>query len=136
MIQLALVTLKMSKARVAFARSSGDRACRATAARPIFKRFRPSSEQAAHAFSIAYSGVSVMTYVYFHCTNAEGTVRAPRGIEVEDFVEAHERAAQIVREFVSSIGLDDWRSWILHARDEDGEDIFLMPFSCSLGRLH
>lgn len=77
-----------------------------------------------------------MTHVYFHCTNAEGMVLAPRGVEVEDFVEAHERAAQMVRAFVSTIGPDDWRGWVMHVRDEEGEEIFLMPFSCVLGRPH
>ena len=77
-----------------------------------------------------------MTHVYFHCSNAERIVLDPSGVEVEDFVEAHQRAAQIVRAFVSSIGPDDWRSWTLHVSDEDGEDIFLMPFSCVVGRAH
>jgi hypothetical protein len=86
--------------------------------------------------NIACSECSVMTHVYFHCTNADGMVLAPRGVEVEDFVEAHERATQMVRAFVNSIGPDDWRGWIMHVRDEEGEDIFLMPFSCVLGQPH
>jgi hypothetical protein len=77
-----------------------------------------------------------MTHVYFHCSSAGRIVLDPRGIEVEDLVEAHERAAQMVHSFVNSIGPDDWRSWTLHVSDEDGEDIFLMPFSCVVGRPH
>lgn len=77
-----------------------------------------------------------MTHVYFHCSNAERMVFDPLGVEVEDFVDAHQRAAQMVRAFVSSIGPDDWRTWTLHVSDEDGEDIFLMPFSCVVGRPH
>jgi hypothetical protein len=79
---------------------------------------------------------SVMTHVYFHCTNEDGMMLAPRSVEVHDFVEAHERAAQMVRAFVNSIGPDDWRGWIMHVRDEEGEEIFLMPFSCVLGQPH
>jgi hypothetical protein len=77
-----------------------------------------------------------MTHVYFHCSNADRLVLDPLGVEVEDFVDAHQRAAQMVRLFVNSIGPDDWRTWTLHVSDEDGEDIFLMPFSCVVGRPH
>ena len=77
-----------------------------------------------------------MTHVYFHCTSAERVLLDPSGIDVEDLVEAHERAVQAVRQFISSIGPNDWRAWTLHVSDEDGEDIFLMPFSTVLGRPH
>jgi len=77
-----------------------------------------------------------MTHVYFHCSNADRIVLDPQGLEVADFVEAHECAAQIVRAFVASIGPDDWRSWTLHVSDESGEDIFVMPFACIVGRPH
>ena len=77
-----------------------------------------------------------MTHVYFHCTSAERVLLDPSGIDVEDLVEAHERAVQAVRQFISSTGPNDWRAWTLHVSDEDGEDIFLMPFSTVLGRPH
>ena len=77
-----------------------------------------------------------MTHVYFHCSNSEEVLLDKRGTDVEDFNEAHQRATQVVREFINSHGPDDWRSWTLHAIDEDGEEIFLMPFSCMLGRPH
>jgi hypothetical protein len=79
---------------------------------------------------------AAMTHVYFHCSNAGQIVLDPRGVEVEDLVEAHERATQMVRAFVASIGPDDWRAWTLHVSDEDGEDLFLMPFACVVGRPH
>jgi hypothetical protein len=77
-----------------------------------------------------------VTHVYFHCTSSQRVLLDPRGVDVEDLVEAHQRAAQVVRDFVSSIGPDDWRAWTLHVSDEDGEEIFLMPFSTVLGRPH
>jgi hypothetical protein len=77
-----------------------------------------------------------MTHVYFHCSNPERVVLDPRGIEVEDLVEAHERATQMVHAFVSSIGPDDWRTWTLHVSDENGDDFFVMPFACVVGRPH
>jgi hypothetical protein len=57
----------------------------------------------------------------------------PSGSDVEDLTEARERA---VREFVSSRGPIDWRTWILHVNDDDGEEIFVMPFAYVLGRPH
>jgi uncharacterized protein DUF6894 len=77
-----------------------------------------------------------MTHVYFHCSNAEGLYLDRRGAEVEDLVEAHQRAAQVVRDYVSSHGPFDWRAWTLHVSDENGEELFLMPFSCMIGRPH
>jgi hypothetical protein len=79
---------------------------------------------------------TAMTHVYFHCSNADQLMLDPRGIEVEDLVEAHQRALGVVHGFVNSWAVDDWRAWTLHASDEDGEELFLMPFTCVLGRLH
>jgi hypothetical protein len=77
-----------------------------------------------------------MTHVYFHCSNADQLILDPRGIDVEDLAEAHQRAQGVIRAFVDSDGSDDWRAWSLHASDEEGEELFLMPFACVLGRLH
>jgi len=77
-----------------------------------------------------------MTHVYFHCSNADELILDPRGIDVEDLAEAHQRAQGVIRAFVDSDGSDDWRAWSLHASDEEGEELFLMPFACVLGRLH
>jgi len=79
---------------------------------------------------------TTMTHVYFHCSNPERTVLDPRGSEVEDLTEAREHAVRVVREFVSRRSADDWRAWTLHVADEDGEEIFVMPFACVLGRPH
>ena len=35
-----------------------------------------------------------------------------------------------------SRGPDDWRGWTLHAADENGDELFLMPFTRVIGRLH
>jgi len=77
-----------------------------------------------------------MTHIYFHCSNEDQFVLDPSGAEVEDLVEALQRATQVVRQFVGSLGPHDWRTWTLHVADEDGEEIFLMPFSYVLGRQH
>jgi len=77
-----------------------------------------------------------MTHVYFHCSNPEQVLLDPCGSDVEDLTEARERAVRVVREFVSSRGPVDWRNWTLHVNDEDGEEIFVMPFAYILGRPH
>jgi uncharacterized protein DUF6894 len=77
-----------------------------------------------------------MTHVYFHCSSSERVLLDQNGSDVEDLVEAHERAKQIVQQFVSSQTPDDWRAWTLHVSDENGDDIFLMPFADVLGRPH
>jgi hypothetical protein len=42
----------------------------------------------------------------------------------------------VVRRFISALGPEDWRHWILHVSDRDGEEIFALPFSSLLGKLH
>ena len=80
--------------------------------------------------------MTAMTHVYFHCSNSAGLYLDRRGAEVADLIEAHQRAVQVVRDYISSHGPDDWRAWILHVSSEDGEELFLVPFSCMLGRPH
>ncbi|HTS42292.1 MAG TPA: hypothetical protein VMH84_17330 [Xanthobacteraceae bacterium] len=77
-----------------------------------------------------------MTHIYFHCANSERVVVDPCGIEVEDLIEAHQRAAGVIQQFVNSAGPVDWRAWTLHVSDEEGDEIFVMPFSYVLGRPH
>jgi hypothetical protein len=77
-----------------------------------------------------------MTHVFFHCASAERVLVDRDGSDVEDLVEAHERAKQIVRQFVNAQTPDDWRTWTMHVSDENGEDIFLVPFTYVLGRPH
>ncbi len=77
-----------------------------------------------------------MTHVYFHCATADQVLIDRHDVEVEDLAEAHQYAARMIQTLVNSVGLDDWRSWTLHVNDEDGEELFLMPFAYVLGRPH
>jgi len=77
-----------------------------------------------------------MTHVYFHCSSSERVLLDQYGSDVDDLVEAHERAKQIVQQLVISRTPDDWRAWTVHVSDENGDDIFLMPFAHVLGRAH
>jgi hypothetical protein len=79
---------------------------------------------------------AAMTQVYFHCSTAQGVLVDRGGADVDDLVDAHDRAMQFVGSLVATPGREDWRDWILHVSDEDGEEIFLVPFSSVVGRLH
>jgi hypothetical protein len=77
-----------------------------------------------------------MTHVYFHCSSSKQIMLDPHGTEVEDLAEAHQRAQQVVRKFISGNRPEDWRSWTLHVTDDLGDEIFVMPFVYVLGKAH
>ena len=79
---------------------------------------------------------ATMAQIYFHCSSPQGVLLDRRGSEVEDMVEAAQCAAGVVQILVSSTLPEDWRDWVLHASDEDGEEIFAMAFSAQLGKPH
>ena len=77
-----------------------------------------------------------MTHLYFHCGTPEGMLLDRRGREVEDLVEAHERAAAIVHACIGRPGPEDWRVWTVCISDDAGEELFVLPFAAVLGRAH
>ena len=77
-----------------------------------------------------------MTNVFFHCANEEHEFAAKRGVVIDNLVEACEHAHRIVRSCVMTASAEDWRSWVLYATDELGEEIFTLPFASVLGKLH
>jgi hypothetical protein len=77
-----------------------------------------------------------MAEVYFHCSSAEGVLLDRRGRDVEDLIEARACAIERVQTLISRPSSEDWRSWVLHVSDHDGEEIFAMPFASLLGRPH
>jgi hypothetical protein len=80
---------------------------------------------------------AVMMHIHFQCSNEDGLVLLDkRGADVEDLIEAHQVATQIVREFINSHSPHDWRRWTLHVSDDDRHELFLMPFVCMLGKPH
>ncbi len=76
-----------------------------------------------------------MSQVYFHCSTEFGVLVDRNGIEAVDLADAHDQAMQFVGSLVATPGREDWRDWILHVSDEDGEEIFLVPFASAI-RLH
>lgn len=76
-----------------------------------------------------------MSEVYFHCSDAEHMFIDRRGAAM-DMAEARDHAEQIIRAMVMTPTAEDWRDWALHVTDEIGAEIFVLPFTAVLGRLH
>jgi hypothetical protein len=77
-----------------------------------------------------------MVQVYFHCSNTEGILVDRHGAAVSNLTEARDRAAQIMQSMIMEPGDEDWRDWVLHVSDDDGEEIFGLPFTSMLGKPH
>jgi hypothetical protein len=75
-----------------------------------------------------------MTQVYFHCSNTKKVFVDRRGAEVGDVVEARDHATRIVQSFTKARSLEDWRDWILHVSDDQGDELFVVPFTFVLGK--
>lgn len=77
-----------------------------------------------------------MVQMYFHCSNADGTLIDHYGMAVANLTEARDRATQIMRSMIATPGAEDWREWVIHISDDDGEEIFELPFTAMLGKPH
>ena len=77
-----------------------------------------------------------MAQFYFHCSNTQAVLMDRRGTSVSDLIEACEEATSRVRSLIASASLEDWRDWALHVSDEDGDEIFVLPFASLLGKPH
>lgn len=77
-----------------------------------------------------------MVQVYFHCSNTEGMLIDRSGAAVSNLTEARDRAAQIMRSMILTPSNEDWRDWVIHVSDDDGEEIFDLPFTAMLGKPH
>ena len=77
-----------------------------------------------------------MVQVYFHFSNTEGMLIDHYGSAVASLTEARDRADQIMRSMILTPGSEDWRDWVIHVSDDDGEEIFDLPFAAMLGKPH
>ncbi|WP_050421714.1 DUF6894 family protein [Bradyrhizobium tropiciagri] len=77
-----------------------------------------------------------MTQVFFHCSNPKKVFLDPRGAEVDDIAEARDLATRVVRSVTSERTLEDWRDWVVHVSDDQGDELFVMPFTLVLGKPH
>jgi len=77
-----------------------------------------------------------MAHIYLHRSSERGVVLDHSGSDVADLTEARDCAKRAIHALVMAPGPEDWREWILHVSDEDGEEIFVMPFASVVGRSH
>ena len=70
-----------------------------------------------------------MTQVYFHCSNAKEVLLDRCGAVVDDLAEAQDHAACVVRSLTMARSLEDWRDWVLHVSDDQGDELFIVPFT-------
>jgi hypothetical protein len=77
-----------------------------------------------------------MAEVYFHCSNRAGVAIERCESAIADLAEAQEHATLVVRSLIMTPVLEDWRGWVLHVSDKDGEEIFTVPFASLLGKPH
>jgi hypothetical protein len=75
-----------------------------------------------------------MTQVYFHCSNAKKVIVDHRGAVVDDIAEARDQATRVVRSVTGERSLEDWRDWVLHVSDDQGDELFVVPFMFVLGK--
>jgi hypothetical protein len=74
-----------------------------------------------------------MTQLYFPCSNTKKVFVDRRGAVVDGLAEAREYATRVVRSFTNERSLEDWRDWILHVSDDQGDELFVVPFTFVLG---
>jgi len=77
-----------------------------------------------------------MGQLYFHCSNAKGTLIDRYGAAIADLAEARDHATRVVRSLLMTRSSEDWRGWALHVSDDLGDEIFVMPFAFVLGKPH
>jgi hypothetical protein len=75
-----------------------------------------------------------MTQVYFHCANAKKIFVDHRGAMVDDLAEARDHAIRVVQYLTNERSLEDWRDWVVHVSDDQGDDLFVVPFTSVLGQ--
>ena len=77
-----------------------------------------------------------MANVYFHYSHNRGVLIDRSGANVEDLIEAREHAHCIIKSLVMTSNSEDWRGWVLHVTDNNGEEILNHPFAAILGKSH
>lgn len=77
-----------------------------------------------------------MAQLYFDCSNATDVMMDQHGSRIEDLPEARAHATQLILSLISTPGSEDWREWVMHVSDEEGDEVFDFPFASVLGRPH
>ncbi len=77
-----------------------------------------------------------MARLYFHCSSDRGALIDQSGVDLNDLSDACDHAERVVRSFIASPSMEDWRNWALHVCDGFGDDIFVVPFASAISKPH
>ena len=77
-----------------------------------------------------------MTQVFFHRSTTKKVFLDHQGTVVNDLAEARDHATRLVRSYTNERSLEDWRDWVLHVSDDQGDELFVVPFVFVLGKPH
>ena len=79
-----------------------------------------------------------MIQICFLCSNTKKVFvdRDHCGAVVDDLADARDHAIRVVRSFTNERNLEDWRDWVLHVSDDQGDELFVVPFTFVLGKPH
>ncbi len=77
-----------------------------------------------------------MTQVSLRCSTARGGVLDRRAANVENLVDARDYAMRVARSLIAIPNSRDWRDCCLSVLDDLGDELFVIPFSSIIGKLH
>jgi len=77
-----------------------------------------------------------MTQVYFHRSTTTKVFLDHHGAMVNDLAEARDHATRLVHSLTNERSFEDWRDWVLHVSDDQGDELFVVPFAFVLGKSH
>jgi len=77
-----------------------------------------------------------MTHVYFHRSTTKKVFLDHHGAVVNDLAEARDHAPRLVQFYTNERSLEDWRDWVMHVSDDQGDELFVVPFAFVLGKPH
>jgi len=77
-----------------------------------------------------------MAQVFLHYATPRGVVLNQCVAKVNNLTEVRAYAVQSVQALIAAPSLEDWRNWVLHARDDLGLELFSVPFASLLGEPH
>jgi len=77
-----------------------------------------------------------MARVFLHYSTPQGVVLNQSLTEVNNLAELRDYALQSVHALTSAPNLEDWRTWVLHVRDDLDSELFAVPFTSLLGKPH
>jgi hypothetical protein len=78
-----------------------------------------------------------MAHLYFHCTNSSEVLPDMRGRELDSLGDAQAEAVEIARLVMAcATGLTDFRDWLIHVEDDEGDEVMVLPFTFVRARAH